>query len=549
MHTETPHLEQQAKESIKEFLTKELNKPELAKKTAEDIEKDSEGIKILKNMLEKNIKPIIEKWEKLDINNPEDIKKAKILIAYNMLQWWDIDWYFPKKIDEQINRASAILETEIDEANFDKRQWQSININTDSPDQQNQVISYKAEFTSWNQKFDQLLKTYPSLKKYLDLQVMHKNLSRLNAMIREKGAWSDWWKFKQLKQELWAKKDTLWREESNLSKELFSDPTKAMDIVKILSNFTPNELNTEWFYEIKDILKELLRWSWDTTFSYRDLDYNNGVDSDYSSWKIKITKPHVDIDNMQIISTWSDWIKFKNIITWQETTFNKNVILKAKEIREQNNADWEYMKTKRETIRKKLNINTEDDLSRENEIKVNETLIKEAFWIDQKLFEVVRRMRHYNWEEWANSISSETWAVLNKILKEKWVNNIDCTRGRTTIKGKEINGKKVFILDQWDTKIIIPFSWQAKVEHHQMTQQEMNEPIKDFEKSWSYMRAEYEIEHPRKIDEIDLAWLWLNSKEVTSLLSHPKLTQIDNLKVNLIDNNISIFPDILIIVN
>ena len=67
--------QQQEKESIKDFLANELNKPELAKKTAEEVEKNPEDIKILKNMLEKNIKPVIEKWEKLDINKPEDIKK------------------------------------------------------------------------------------------------------------------------------------------------------------------------------------------------------------------------------------------------------------------------------------------------------------------------------------------------------------------------------------------------------------------------------------------------------------------------------------------
>lgn len=167
MSPETLHLEQkQAKESIKDFLAKELNKPELAKKTAEEIEKKPEDIKILKNILEKNIKPILDKGEKLDVNKPEDIKKAKMLIACQILGWGDVNWYFPKKVDEQINRASTIMKRKIDEVNFDKRQWQNIELdNCINPDQKIQTIAYKAEFMSWNTKFDQLLKSNPWLKK------------------------------------------------------------------------------------------------------------------------------------------------------------------------------------------------------------------------------------------------------------------------------------------------------------------------------------------------------------------------------------------------
>lgn len=548
MSAETSHLEQQqAKESIKNFLAKELNKPELAKKTAEEVEKKPEDIKILKNMLEKNIKPIIEKWEKLDINKPEDIKKAKMLIAYQILDWWDIQWYFPKKVDEQINRASSIMERKVNEANFDKRQWQNIQLdNCTNPDQKNQIISCKAEFTSWNAKFDQLLKSNPLLKKYLDLQATNKNLWRLESMTWEKWVWPEWWKFKQLKQELWAKRETLWREKSSLSKELFSDPTKAMEFVNLLNNLTPNELNSEWFYEVKNIIRSFLEGSQDKTFSYRDLSYDDGVDTDYETWNITINKPHVEVDNMQIVSVWPDGIKLKNTITGQETTLNKNVIQKAKEIREQNDTDWKYIKNKREAIIKKLNINIEENFSREDRVKVEETLIKEAFWIDQKLFEILQRRLIRDGDEKWKPIGREMWSVFNAILKEKWISNIDCTRWRTTIDAKEIGGKKVFVLDQWDTKIIIPFNGQPQVEQHQMSQEKMNEPMKDVEKSSAYIRAEYEIEHPRKRDEVNLSWLWLNSKEITSLLANPKLAQIDNLKINLTDNKITTFPGILI---
>jgi len=53
--------ETQTNELIKDFLTKELDKPELAKKTAEEIEKDLDEIKIIKEILWRNIKTIIEK--------------------------------------------------------------------------------------------------------------------------------------------------------------------------------------------------------------------------------------------------------------------------------------------------------------------------------------------------------------------------------------------------------------------------------------------------------------------------------------------------------
>jgi hypothetical protein len=38
-----------------------------------------------------------------------------------------------------------------------------------------------------------------------------------------------------------------------------------------------------------------------------------------------------------------------------------------------------------------------------------------------------------------------------------------------------------------------------------MSQKEMDEPMKDVEKSSAYIRAEYEIEHPRKRDEVNLS--------------------------------------------
>lgn len=544
---ETSHLDQeQPKESIKDFLAKELNKPELAKKTTENIEKNPQDIQVLKNMLEKTIKPIVEKWEKLDVNNPTDIKKAKMIIAYNMLDWWDIGWYFPKKVDEQINRASSILERETNEMNFDKKQWQTIVLdNCSNPDQKNQTISYKAEFTSWNQKFDQLLSWNPALKKYLDLQMCQQNLSRLQSMTRERWNEDQPWKFKQLNEELWAKRESLWREESNLSRELFQDPNKSMEFVKLLSNFTPNELNSEWFYEVKNIIRRFLESSKDKTFSWRDLDQNNGVDSNYETWKItNIGKPHVEVDNMQIVSVWPDWIKLKNSITWQEVTLNKDVFEKGKQVREQRDSDRKYADDKREEIIKKLGINTED-FSREDQKKVREAMMKEAFWNDQKLFEILRRDSTDRNEGW-NHIDPEMWMIFNDMLKSKWITNIDCTRGRTTLGAKEINGKKIFVLDQWDTKVIIPFNGQPQVEQHQMTSQEMNEPVKEVEKSSAYLRAEYEIQHPRKGDEINLSWLWLNSKEVTSLLANPKLSEMQNLKINLDWNNITTFPKILL---
>jgi hypothetical protein len=35
------------------------------------------------------------------------------------------------------------------------------------------------------------------------------------------------------------------KEEANISKELFSDPTKTMEFIKILGNITPEEMDTE----------------------------------------------------------------------------------------------------------------------------------------------------------------------------------------------------------------------------------------------------------------------------------------------------------------
>lgn len=545
MWAETQRLEQEtSKESVKDFLAKELNKPEFAKKTTENIEKTHKDIQILKNILEKNIKPIVEKWGKLDVNNPIDIKKAKMLIAYERLEWWNIDGYFPKKPDEQINRATRILEAKFNENIFDNKQWETITLdNCTNPEQAMQKISYKAEFTSWNEKFDQSLQSNPLLKKYLDLQISEENLNRLSKMtgVHDRNPEKIKWKFDQLNNGISEKQHTMRKEEANISKELFSDPTKTMEFIKILGNITPEEMDTEWFYEIKIIIKDFLRSSNDKTFSWRDLKKNDGVDKNYETWEIRnIWRPKIETDNMQIISTWPDWIRLKNRITGQETILNKQVLERWKQIKEQSEKDEKYRENKEKEIMKKLGINPEDENTKENREIIWKSMSKEIFENDQILFDATRREMNNN--RWTKMIYEEEGKLFNQILLDKWISNFDCTKGNTELNAKEINGEKVFILDQWDTKVILPFKWQAKLEEHKISQQEMNEQIKDTEKSSEYLRAEHEILYPKNSNKIDISWLWLNSKEITNLLSNPKLTEMNILNIDLSNNKITTFP-------
>ncbi|MDR3168448.1 MAG: hypothetical protein LBU27_01420 [Candidatus Peribacteria bacterium] len=112
--------QQQSREAVKDFLAKELNNPELAKQTTEQIEKNPETMKQLQTIMEKNIKPIIEKGGTLPAT-PEGVKQAKMLIAYQILERKNINGYFPKKSDELINRASEVLKRLVNANNLDKK--------------------------------------------------------------------------------------------------------------------------------------------------------------------------------------------------------------------------------------------------------------------------------------------------------------------------------------------------------------------------------------------------------------------------------------------
>ncbi len=535
----------------KDFLEKNklLNSnPESAKQTAEAISNSPEDISIISNLLYKNILPTIESWVDLDINNPTDIKKAKMIIAHDQLSSYKtMEWYLPKKPDELINRASRILKQKRNEINFDKKQWTTIIINNcDDVNQKKQILSYEWNFKSWNDKFDKLLSWQPIIKKYLDLQIMNNNLQRLDSML-----WSEKKENKQLREELFAKRVSIWQQQWNLSYEMFDNKNKLDGFINILTQLEPNEINWEWFYQIKELIADLLHMNNDKTFSYWDLDYDDWVHTDYKTWKITINKPHIETDNMKIISTWSGVIKIKNTATWQETILNKNTGKEIKEKREQRDNDIEYMRNKRISIMKKLNIDTKEDSSNfdidyENNIKIHSMMLNEAFLNDKVLFDAMRRwMDRHEWWEFINGIM---WITFNKILQKKWINNVDCTSLKTTIETKIINNKKVFILDQWETKVIIPFDGLAQVEYHKMSNKEMNTPIEEANKSFSYIRAEHQIENI-KWNRLDLDWLWLNSQEVTSLLSSENLSNKNNLKINLQDNKITKFPTSLISMN
>lgn len=538
-------------ESIKEFLEENKflnNNPDSAKQTTESISSNPEDISIISNLLYKNILPVIESWTDLDINNPNDIKKAKIIITHDQLSSYEtMEWYLPKKPDELINKASRILKEKRNELNFDKKQWATITLtNCDDINQKNQILSYKWEFKSWNAKFDKLLSGQPTIKKYLDLQIMNNNLQRLDSML-----WSEREEKEQLRDELFAKRVSIWKEQWRLSSEMFDNKDKLNGFINILTQLEPNEINWEWFYQIKELITDLLYMNNDKTFSYWDLDYDDGIDMDDETWKTTINTPHIETDNMEIISTWSGIIKIKNTVTWQETTLSKNTGKEIKEKREQRDNDWKYIEEKRLSIIKNLNIdiekNTHDwDISREDNMKIHSMMLKDAFLNDNVLFDAMRR--RLDWFEGWEGIDENTWLTLNKILQKKWINNVDCTRLKTTIETKTINNKKVFLLDQWETKVTIPFDGLAKVEYHKMSNKEMNTPIEDTNKSFSYIRAENQIENI-KWNRLDLDWLWLNSQEVTSLLSNENLSNKSGLKINLQNNKITKFPTALISMN
>jgi Leucine-rich repeat (LRR) protein len=80
-----------------------------------------------------------------------------------------------------------------------------------------------------------------------------------------------------------------------------------------------------------------------------------------------------------------------------------------------------------------------------------------------------------------------------------------------------------------------------------MSQEEMNTPIQEPEKSPAYRRAEHALENLSG-KEVNLSGLGLNSKEITSVLVSysEKLSKVSDVEINLRDNDITTFPTILL---
>jgi hypothetical protein len=533
----------QPKEAIKDFLVKELNTADLAQKTSEEIEKNPHDIMVLKNMLEDKLQKIFQWWEKLDIDNPIDVKRAKMLISYWMLEYWDIDGFFPQKVDEQINRASRILEQKHNEILFNERQRKVEKIvieNVSDPLKKDQVISCYDTFSSWNEKFDTLLLWYPLLKEYLDLQKQQQRLSRLSSMIG--GSYSGEWdvKYGQLSKEIDSKREALWIKEMKLRDQLFDDSGNAKKIISLLTNISILDFNASGsgFYEIKELILNILRRNNDHTFSYRDLDDDNGVHTN-DVWVVTISEHHIVTDNVQIVSVGLDGIVFKNKVTGAETVLSSQTINHIKILRDQLKLDRIYVNTKTNEIAKRLNINLEESWEWDRNL-VRSNLIVEALEHDWKLFEIMWWEINRN-EGW-RFLDSETWKIFNNLLQQNWITNIDCARWRTKFEAKILNWQKMFVLNQWDIKVMISFGEQPQVEERHLSQQEINEPINEEEYSSAYRRAEYEINNPKDKGQINLSSLWLTSKEVCNLLANSKLREIQDLNLNLSNNEITTVP-------
>jgi hypothetical protein len=198
-----------------------------------------------------------------------------------------------------------------------------------------------------------------------------------------------------LNKEISAKQEALWRD--NQSRLDFSDPKQADNVLNMLTQLSPAELNSPQAYDLKELMVDLLQASNDKTFTQRDLSKDNGINFVESTDSITITQPFVKTDNVQIISISAEGIKLRNNVTGQETVLNTNTAQKAKEIANQRAADRTYLDEKKATIAKQLNIDLDDDTlshadRQENYRKIGEVLTKAMFATDQRLFEMQHKM-------------------------------------------------------------------------------------------------------------------------------------------------------------
>lgn len=525
-------INESAQESQENLTEQTLNDPEAARDTAESISNSWD----LDNLTDKEISNVNAAKELIKQKNPN-------LNTDNREDYQIINQ--AKKIQKEMQ---ALRRFENKKQNFEVKDSNNTILHSFSYREENweiiatingsQEVHYKKSFSTWNETFDNKLD--PKLKNYLDAITYSETLYELSNFLGYSNIFKEnYWEesdFSKVSLEMRAKaQDLRWKVSIN---NYFDNPNNATNFINTFKDFSPEQLNTNGFIELKCLIASTLRGSKDYTFSYRDFTFPDKLNIDH--WSI-ITTNEVPSCNAKITEIDNNWIHLKNSVTWQETVFNTDTFTKAKNAKVEKETQRDYIKNKRKEIMKRLEIDENTDITREDRDKIRDELLFEWFTKDKKIFDIFYNEVLESNARWFGS--SIDWEDISWLLKR--FNIQENISWRWSMSAWNINWKGSIKVDFWNTQIYLAFWEQPTITHKKVTQEQINETINEEEKSINYKRALNIIETSKNSWKIDLSLLNLTSKEVGNLFAESNLKDINNLEIDLSWNRISTIPKIL----
>lgn len=489
-----------------------------------------------------------------EINNIETAKK----LIKNKSPNLDIsDW----KDYQVINQAKRIQKEMQALRRFDNRNWK-FEAQTNNVESLLQSISYreenneiilkinnqpevrlKKEYSTWNSTFDSRLDK--NLKANLDAETYRRALLKVHDIL-EHSSWINDNKddFKQIREEVEAKMFSQWRK-ANL-REYFKDVKNIEKFFDAFKWIPIEQLNEPGFADMKKHISTLLMASWNYIFNRNDFDFDWWVSFDRGNHKITVHDEKISVCNAKITWVDNEWIHLLNTATWKTAVLNTDTFKRAKESEQKKENDRNYinwkMKEKEKELRKELNIDDSAELTREHRREITNRIIFDGIKNDKRIFDMLyNNVAESNARWFSGSIDWEdiAWLLkkfnINENINWRWCMSIWIANWEHTIK-----------LDFWNTQVYLSHWELPKITHQKITQEQINEKIKEEEKSPNYKRALNIIESSKDSWKIDLSHLNLTSKEVWNLFTDSDIKNVKNLEIDLSWNRINTIPRVLL---
>ena len=530
---ESNQINESTQEIQKDSIEENLENPENAENITDNL-KNSWDLDNLVNKEINNVetakKLIKDKYPDLDINGWKDYqiinqakkiqKEMQALRRFDNRKW---------KIDAHTNNTESLLQS----ISYREENDEIILKINNQPE-----VRIKTKYSTWNTTFDSRLDK--NLKANLDAETYWRALSKVHNIL-EHSLWMNRGKddFKQIREEVEAKMLSQWRKE-NL-REYFKNKKNIENFFDAFKWIPVEQLNEDGFTDMKKKISELLMISWNYTFNRNDFDFGWWISFDHENHKITVNEEKISMCNAKI--TWVDdeWIHLLNTVTWKTAILNAEIFKNAENAETERKNQRDYIKNKEKEVRKRLGISENTEIT-SNDIKRIETeMLFDGITNDKKMFDIFyNRVLESNASWFPKSIFSEeiSWLLekfnIHENIHWRWCMNV-----------WNMNWKQAVKLDFWNTQIYLCFWEQPKITHEKITQEQIDEKIKEEEKSPNYKRALNIIETSKDSWKIDLSDLNLTSKEVWNLFAEANIKDIRNLEIDLSWNRITTIPKIL----